>query len=289
MLVGIGHDSCSEVDPFRGELACHEAEVVVEVVILMTEAEDEAEAAEVRLNRFWVPRHENIDGDGHAIPVTKAADALGELRWQAVMLQGIKVSHFPRPVGRAAVAELAGDEPLDGFGFDDEVPFHPGVEDDGLIQVFDEWEKELAAESGEAVGGIFWRVLLDAVLGSGLAGEGGDEGANLVFEDDELHLLPRLVLMGACHFRMIGHEGVNLCVPEGSHHRAMIGWISGRFGHETLQGIARLWFGPPLWGGEFSVHGGSISKTGLEEKNFSRRFNQRDEFISCPPDGRYDK
>lgn len=44
MLVGIGDDSRGEVDPLGDQLACHEGEVVIEVVILMTQAEDEAEA-----------------------------------------------------------------------------------------------------------------------------------------------------------------------------------------------------------------------------------------------------
>lgn len=197
MLVGIGHDSGGEVDAFRGELGSHEGEVVVEVVILMTKAEDEAEAAHLRLTCLGVPRDENIDGDGHAIPVTKAADALGELGWQAVMLHGEKVRHFPRPVGRPAVPELAGDEPLDGFGFDDQVPFHARVEDDSVVQALDKWEKELPWETGETVGGLLGGVLLDAVFGSGLAGEAGNEGATLVFEDDELHMPPGLVLVGA--------------------------------------------------------------------------------------------
>ncbi len=266
-FVGVDGDAGAEAEIGGGEFADHEPEVVVEVIVLTAESEDDAQVVHVGFSSFGIAGDEGIDGDGDAVPVAEAADAVAQVGGEAVVLDGAKRGLLGSIMSGPGVAELSADEGGDGFGLELEAELHAGVHDDSAVELVDHLKEGLPRHGGKALRSHLFCVFGDGILRHGLAAKDGDEGAAAVIDLNELgHGLSVLQLHHALQLGVIGDEGVQLSVPEGTHHAAMHGGVL-RFLKQAFEGIARLRFGPPLWG-KLSVHGWSLSKGVPLEKNF---------------------
>lgn len=97
LLVGIGDDSGGKVDPFGDQLASHEPEVVVEVVVLaQAERMGADHVVACPLASFGIAGDESIDGEGRSIFQTRRAGQgrVTGMVWRLEHFRNAGAGHF---------------------------------------------------------------------------------------------------------------------------------------------------------------------------------------------------
>lgn len=185
-FVGVDGDAGAEAEVGGGKFADHELEVVVEVIVLTAESEDDAQVVHVRFAGFGIAGDEGIDGDGDAVPVAEATDAVAQVGGEAVVLDGAKRGLLGSIMSGPGMAELSADEGGDGFGLELEAELHAGVHDDTALELIDDLKEGLPRHGGKALRTHLFRVFGDGILRHGLAAENGNERAAAVIDLNEL-------------------------------------------------------------------------------------------------------